>query len=160
LTILPKTSKKGLGLMMCFVVLSSLTFFMTTSTISNEDSCFWLQESTISTAYTIQEVKGAETISCYSEQAFSDSRYGSSVLGVHCGLQHDSLDSRDLSDHVGGVFVWREYMENRPIRMFTTLEGYYKQVENNVVLGPEYLRELEKMQKIYENDDVSGYYID
>lgn len=160
LTMLSKTSKKGLGLMMCFVILSSLTFFMTTSTISNGDSCFWLQESTISTAYTIQEVKGAETISCYSEQAFSDSRYGSSVLGVHCGLQHDSLDSRDLSDHVGGVFVWREYMENRPIRMFTTLEGYYKQVVNNVVLGPEYLRELEQMQKIYENDDVGGYYID
>ena len=72
----------------------------------------------------------------------------------------DSLDSRETYQTVGGVFVWREYMENRPIRMFTTLEGYYKQVENNVVLGPEYLRELEGMQKMYENGDVCGYYID
>ena len=146
-----------------FVLFACLSFFMLTATsnnLANLDSPIWLKNSTISTTYTIQEVKGAETISCYSEQAFSDSRYGSSVLGVHCGLQHDSLDSRDLSDHVGGVFVWREYMENRPIRMFTTIEGYYKQVVNNIVLGPEYLRELEKMQKIYENDDVSGYYID
>lgn len=159
LTMLSKTSKKGLGLMMCFVVLSSLTFFMTTSTISNGDSCFWLQESTISTAYTIQEVKGAETISCYSEQAFSDSRYGSSVLGIYYGLQHDSLESRDLSDRVGGVFVWREYMENRPIQMFTTLEGYYKPVVSNVILGPGYVDELERTQKIYMNDDVYGYLI-
>jgi hypothetical protein len=70
------------------------------------------------------------------------------------------LDSRDLSDRAGGIFVWRQYMENRPIRMFTTVEGYYKPVVSNVILGPEYLDELEKRQKIYENDDVHGYYID
>ena len=132
----------------------------TSNNLANLDSPIWLKNSTISTTYTIQEVKGAETISCYSEQAFSDSRYGSSVLGVWYGLQQDPFESWDLSGRAESVFIWRTYMEERPIRMFTTLEGYYKQVENNVVLGPEYLRELEGMQKMYENGDVCGYYID
>jgi len=145
-----------------FVLFTCLSFFMLTATsnnLANLDSPLWLKESTISTTYTIQEVKGAETISRYSEQAFSDSRYGGSVLGAYYGLQHDSFYSKDLSDRAGDVFIWRSYMENRPIRMFITVEGYYKAVEDNVVLGPEYQKLLEKMQKIYENDDVCGYYI-
>lgn len=145
-----------------FVLFTSLSFFMLTATsnnLANLDSPLWLKDSTISTTYTIQEVEGAETISYYSEQAFSDSRYGHSVLGIYYGLQHDSLESRDLSDRVGGVFVWRQYMENRPIRMFTTLEGYYKPVVSNVILGPGYVDKLERTQKIYMNDDVYGYLI-
>jgi hypothetical protein len=69
------------------------------------------------------------------------------------------LDSRDLSDRAGGIFVWRQYMENRPIRMFTTVEGYYKPVVSNVVLGPGYVDELERTQKIYANDDIYSYLI-
>ena len=145
-----------------FVLFTCLSFFMLTATsnnLANLDSPLWLKDSTISTTYTIQELKGAETVSCYSEQAFSDSRYGASTLGAYYGLQHDPFDTKDLSTRAGDVFIWRSYMENRPIRMFTTVEGYYKQVESNVILGPEYLKVLEKMQKMYENDDVCGYYI-
>lgn len=146
-----------------FVLFTCLSFFMLTATsnnLTNLDSPLWLKNSTISTTYTVQEVKGAETISRYSEQAFSDSRYGHSVLGIWYGLQQDPFESWDLSSRAESVFIWRTYMEESPIRMFTTVEGYYKQVENNVVLGPEYLRELEGMQKMYENGDVCGYYID
>jgi len=145
-----------------FVLFACLSFFMLTATsnnLANLDSPLWLKDSTISTTYTIQEVKGAETISRYSEQVFSDSRYGNSVLGAYFGLQHDPLYSRDLSDRAGDIFIWRTYMEDKPIRMFTTVEGYYKQVESNVILGSEYLKELEKTQKVYENDNVCGYII-
>ncbi|EJG06826.1 hypothetical protein Metli_0868 [Methanofollis liminatans DSM 4140] len=145
-----------------FVVFTCLSFFMLTATssnLANLDSPLWLKESTISTTYTIQEMKGAETISCHSERVFSDLRYGVSIIGVYYGHKHDPFDSMDLSDRSGSVFIWRRYMENRPIRMFTQVEGYYKQVESNVIPGPEYLKELEKMQRVYENDDVSGYYI-
>lgn len=142
------------------IIIFSLTFFMTTSTISNLDSPIWLKDSTISTSYTLQELKGAETISHYSDETFSDSRYGGSVLGIYIGSQQDSLYSRDLSNRAGSIFIWRTYMEDRPIRMVTTLKGYSQQVESDVILGPEYQEDLERMQqKIYENDDVRGYYI-
>lgn len=141
------------------IIIFSLTFFMTASTISNLDSPIWLKESTISTSYTVQELKGAETLSHFSNETFSDSRFGSSILGGYYGSQQDSLNSRDLSNRTGSIFIWRTYMENSPIRMLTTLKGYYKPVVSDVVLGPEYLEELERMQKVYENGDVRGYYI-
>jgi len=145
-----------------FVLFACLSFFMLTATsnnLANQDSPLWLKDSTISTTYTVQEVRGAETISSHSEQAFSDSRYGSSVLGTYYGLHHDSFDSKNLSNRAGDVFIWRTYMEERPIQMFTRFEGYYKQVVINVIPGPKYYKELEKMQKVYENDDIHGYYI-
>ena len=145
-----------------FVLFTCLSFLMLTPTsnnLANQDSPLWLKDSTISTTYTVQELNGAETMSHYSDKIFSDSRYGTSTLGTYYGLQHVPFGSKDLSNRAGDVFMWRSYMENRPIRMFTTIEGYYKQVESNVILGPEYLKVLERMQKIYENDDVCGYYI-
>jgi len=48
-------------------------------------------------------------------------------------------------------------MENRPIQMFTNIEGYYKPVEMQVVLGRDYLKKLEMMQKVYNNWDISGF---
>ena len=139
------------------IIIFSLAIFMSSCTISNQDSPLWLEKSTISTTYTIQEVKGAETITSHSERTFSDSRYGSSVLGIFYGLQHNPLDSMDLSNRVGDLFIWRNYMEKRPIRIFTQLEGYYKSVESNVILGSEYHKELNLMNKVYENDDIIGY---
>jgi len=132
---------------------------MTTSTISNLDSPLWLKESTISTSYTIQELKGAETLSHYSERVFSDSRYGSSIFGTYLGLQHNEFDNKDLSNRDGDILIWRDYMNDRPIQMFMNLKGYYKSVVDNVILGPTFHKELEKMQKIYENNDIQGYYI-
>jgi hypothetical protein len=132
---------------------------MTTSTISNSDSPLWLKESTISTTYTFQEETGAETLPRYSENVFSDSRYGSSIIGVYLGLPHNAFYNEDLSDRDGDVFIWRNYMNDRPIRMFKTINGYYQPIEDNVILGPTFHKELEKMQKIYENNDVQGYYI-
>ena len=145
-----------------FVIFACLSFFMATSTsdnLTNLDSPLWLKEYSISTTYTFQEIKGAETISRYSNNAFSDSRYGNSILGIYCELQHDPLDSRDLTNRVGDVFIWRTYMEDRPIRMFASFQEYYREIVINVVLGIGFKEELQKMHKIYENDSVCGYYI-
>ena len=160
LTILPKTSKKGLSLMMCFVVLSSLTFFMTTSTISNEDSCFWLQETTISAAYTTQEGVGAGTLSNVAEKILVDSRYIEVIRSIRHSAEHITFSSdRQLTSTPRSVFLWRQYMLNRPIRTFMDLDGYYQRVERPEVLGTEFLTRLYDFDKVYDNHGVQGYYL-
>lgn len=153
-------SKQRIYILM--ILFSCLSFFMLTSTsnnLTNLDSPLWLQETSISTSYTFQEVYGAETLTHHSGSVFSDSRYGTSVIGVNCGLQHSSFDSEDLSKRIGSIFIWRDYMKERPIQMFTIIDGYYKPVESDVVLGEDYLRYLDRFQKVYKNDDIVGYFI-
>jgi hypothetical protein len=160
LTTLSKTSKKGLSLMMCFVVLSSLTFFMTTSTISNEDSCFWLQETTISTAYTTQEGIGAETLSNVAERVLVDSRYAEVIGNMPHNAESITFSSdRQLTSEPGTVFLWRRYMLDRPIKTSMHLEGYYKKIEKPNVLGIEILNKLDQFNKMYDNHGVQGYYL-
>lgn len=160
LTILPKTSKKGLGLMMCFVVLSSLTFFMTTSTISNEDSCFWLQETTISMAYTTQEGIGAETLSNVAERVLVDSRYAEVIDNMPHNAERISFSSdQQLTRTPDTVFMWRQYMLDRPVSRSMHLEGYYKNVVNPSVLGIEILNKLDQFNKMYDNHGIEGYYL-
>jgi len=160
LTILPKTSKKGLGLMMCFVVLSSLTFFMTTSTIANEDSPFWLQETTISTAYTTQEGIGAETLSNVSERVLVDSRYTEVIDNMPHNAERITFSSdQQLTSTPGTVFMWRQYMLDRPVRTSMHLEGYYQKIEYSRVLGTDFLNRLDNFDKMYDNHGVQGYYL-
>jgi len=138
---------------------------MLTSTwnnLANLDSPLWLKESAISTTYTVQEMKGAETICRYSDKVFSDSRYGSSILNVYHGLQQNAFDFNDLSDlsnRVDSIFIWRKYMVDRPIRILKTFVKGFKNIEEPVVLGRVYKEQLEKMQKIYVNEDIICYYI-
>lgn len=156
---LARRMSKNQQICVIFVFYACLSFFMLTSTSNNLDSPFWLKESTISTTYTVQEIEGAELISRYSDEAFSDSRYGSSILGSYYGLQKNALNSRDLTNRAGDVFVWRNYMADRPIRMFKKIEGYDKWITINVILGSGYKEALVKMHKVCENDDIAGYYI-
>lgn len=148
-----------------FLIFACLSFFMLTSAwgnLTNLDSPLWLKEYTISTTYTIQEIKGAETICHYSDKAFSDSRYGSSILNVYNGLQQNTFSLKDLSDisnRFDSIFVWRKYMLSRPIRVLESFAKGYKNIENPIILGRVYEEQLEKMQKIYMNKDIVGYYL-
>ena len=148
-----------------FLIFACLSFFMLTSTftnLTNLDSPLWLNEFSISTTYTVQEIKGAETICHYSDKAFSDSRYGSSILNIYNGLQQNPFDSKDLSDlsnRADSIFVWRNYMVDRPIRVLKTFAKGYKCIVIPIVLGHAYKDQLEKMQKIYMNRDIIGYYL-
>lgn len=138
----------------------SLSFFMITNDISNDDNPIWLRDYTRSNTFTAQEIKGAETISRYSDEVFTDSRYGNSIIDVYLGLQHQPLNYRNLSNQIGGIILWREYMDDRPILTFERIEGFYKIIATSVILGPEFKAQLQKMQKVYENGDVEGYYIE
>jgi hypothetical protein len=149
--------RQGLRTAMLVVIISGLTFFMIASTVSNLDSPFWLQQDTISTSYTWQEIKGAETITGYSDTVFSDERYGGSILDDWYNTENSPLESEDLSKHVGKIFIWRKYMENGPILQYLYVKGYYKFVSTPVVLGPGFQNKLETMQKVYTNNGISAY---
>ena len=93
-----------------------LTFFMSTCTISNLDSPIWLKDSTVSTTYTVAEIQGAETMSHYSDNLFSDSRYGNSVLGIYLDIETTSLQSTSqIIDRKNEIFLWRNYILESPI---------------------------------------------
>ncbi len=141
------------------VVFFSFAIFMPTCTIANQDSSLWLTESTISKAYTVQEIKGAETLSGCSNDLFSDSRYGTSILGVSLGLEDVIFQSEDeILASTGRVFLWREYMRTRAIEVVMDI-GYYKKISAPKILGDTTLDKLDSHNKIYENDDLFGCYI-
>lgn len=160
LIIFSKMPNKRLRLIVFFVVLSSLTFFMTTSTVSNEDSPLWLQETTISTVYTTQEGIGAETLSNISERVLVDSRYTEVIDNIPHSTERIMLSSKQqIISTPDTVFLWRQYMLDRPVRNYVSLEGYYQEVLNPEILGVEFLRKLENYDKTYDNHGIEGYYL-
>jgi hypothetical protein len=160
LIILSKTPEKRLRLIACFLVISCLTFFMTTSTISNGDNPFWLQETTISTAYTTQEGIGAETLSNIAKKLLIDSRYLAVIDSIPHTAEYIAFSSeQQMSNTPDSVFLWRQYMVDRPIRKYIDLEGYYKKVEHPEILGTEFLNRLDSFDKMYDNHGIQGYYL-
>jgi len=155
-----KISRKGLGLMMCFVILSCLTFFMTTSTIANGDNPFWLQETRVSAAYTTQEGIGAERLSSVSERILVDSRYAEVINSIPHSAEHRIFSSdRQITSTPDTVFLWRQYMLDRPIENDVCLEGYHKEVSSPQILGIKFLIGLDNFDKIYDNHGIEGYYL-
>jgi hypothetical protein len=140
------------------VVFISTAFFMSASTISNLDSPLWLKTETVSTTYTLGEVRGAETLSEFGTDYICDSSFGESVISVYYG-QNCTVFNPNEKISSGNIFIWRSYMEQRPIRCFTSLEGYYKPIESTTVLGKDFHSKLTKYNKIYYNKDLSAYYI-
>jgi len=126
-----------LGTVIFALIIICLTFFMSTSTISNLDSPLWLKESTISTSYSHQELQGTETLIKYSDSVFSDSRYERSIIRDYYRFHTTPVPSQDLSNHEGEIFIWRNYLINRPIK----------------------LSKIELVQKVYYNGGISGYLI-
>jgi len=139
--LLTRIPKQRLRTVVSLIIIIGLTFFMTTSTISNLDSPLWLKESTISTSYTVQELKGAETLSLYSAVNIFDLRWNVYM------------------PRVGNIFVWTTYLEDRPIRMYIQITGYYAPIQKGGILGQEFFKGLVKMQNVYANGDVAGYFI-
>lgn len=160
LTIMSRISKKRLRVAVCFIILFCLTFFMTTSTISNEDSPLWLRETTISKAYTTQEVIGAETLSNVSERVLVDSRYSEIIQNMPHNAEYKIFSSdQQITCTPDSVFLWRQYMLDRPIQNYVRLEGYYKEVLSPKILGTEFLNTLVNFDKIYDNQGIHGYYL-
>jgi hypothetical protein len=141
-------------------------FFMSASTISNLDSPLWLKDSTISTTYNKAEIRGAETLVQYSDNFFSDARYGPSVIGIYLSdvestssISYAIRNKEEIYKQQNKIFLWRNYMLDRPIRSFNRIEGYDRIIQEPIILGPETLNELEKTNRIYDNNEIIGFYI-
>ena len=160
LKISSKTSKRNLRLIVCFVIISCLTLFMTISTVSNEDSPFWLQETTISTAYSTQEGAGIETLANVSERVLLDSTSCSVITSIpHTAEWIRYSSEQQMASTPDTVFLWRQSMLDRPIGKHAELEGYYKPIVHAEILGMNFLIKLDRFDKMYDNCGVQGYYL-
>lgn len=144
-----------------FIIIVVLSFFMISNTISNLDSPLWLEESSVSTTYTKQEGVGAETIHRISNTIIIDNRYqellpkSNSKTNVIIFQDYDQILSSRNS-----VFMWRNYMIDRPIRILMPIEGYYKRIEFPTIMGVETYNSLDNIHnKIYDNYGLEGYYL-
>jgi positive regulator of sigma E activity len=146
-----------------FILIVPLVFFMVGNTICNLDSPLWLENSTISTSYTVPEVLGGSTITNLSSSTTGDQNYQISILNAYYrGTALSSAtysSSRNLGADGRDLFIWRNYMENRPIQITTTVEGYYQPVAAEKVLGEEYYRTLLLNDKVYNNGDLTGFWM-
>jgi hypothetical protein len=133
---------------------------MITSTTSNGDNPFWLQETRVSTAYTTQEGIGAETLSNVSERILVDSRYAEVINNIPHSAEHRIFSSdRQITSTPDTIFLWRQYMLERPIENHVRLEGYHKEVLSPQILGIEFLNRLDNFDKMYDNHGIEGYYL-
>ncbi|MCQ1539534.1 hypothetical protein FTO68_11155 [Methanocalculus taiwanensis] len=158
--LLMKTTNHCFRIIGCFLLIFILTFFMTANTISNLDSPLWLKESSISTTYTYQEGIGAESITRISNRVMSDTRYFSLVSRTNYQAEAITFqEEQQLGNTPDTVFMWRNYMLNRPIMHFQRIENYDRRIKGTKILGIEFFKDLEKYNKIYMNDGITGYYL-
>ena len=111
-------------------------------------------------AYTTQEGIGAETLSNVSERVLVDSRYTEVIDNMPHNAERITFSSdQQLTSTPGTVFMWRQYMLDRPVRTSMHLEGYYQKIEYSRVLGTDFLNRLDNFDKMYDNHGVQGYYL-
>ncbi|WP_321430910.1 hypothetical protein [uncultured Methanolobus sp.] len=152
--------------MYIIIIFCIMAFFMASNTISNFDSPLWLKSSTISRTYTSSEIQGAKTMIKYSDNIFSDARYGPSVIGIYLSniestdsLAYATPNKESIFSKKNNIFLWRNYMLDRPIRTFTQTQNYDRIIVEPVVLGKETFNKLEMTNRIYDNSAIIGYYI-
>lgn len=161
----------------CFIVIIFFTvsFFMITSTVSNTDNPLWLKESTISNSFSINEVKGAETISKFTKNIYTDPSYFLNIFDLNIGIginspfreivsKPDELIKSNFSTNVAKIYVWRRYTINRPINIIRESGNNYGIASERMeyttkILGHDILEKLEKHNKIYDNRNTKAYYL-
>lgn len=139
------------------VIFISFSFFMSASTVSNLDSPLWLKNDTISTTFTLEEIKGAETLSKFGTNFSADNSFGSLAVVLN-SKQHLTIFSPNTRLNHGEIFLWRSYMEKRPVEYFTQLAGFGT-VPSHFVPGSIFHSNLIQYDKIYDNKGLSAYYI-
>jgi len=139
------------------VVFISFSFFMSASTVSNLDSPLWLKNDTISTTFTLEEVRGAETLSKFGTNFIADPSFGNLAVNSY-SKQYPTIFSKDVRFNHGEIFLWRSFLEKRPIEYAIQLVGH-KPISSHIVLGPIFHSKLSRCDKIYDNKGLSAYYI-
>lgn len=161
-----KLPNQWLSHLTLFIIMIFLTFFMSAGTVVNADNPLWLKKDTLSTAYSFQEGVGAETLVKYSSDLMVDQRYSSVPRYLTNTYESSSQVTVSIynTDDVlvstpDTVFIWRQYMLERPI----LFNQYYKNTKKvttvNRVMGENFVYRLERVEKIYDNYGVRGYYI-
>ncbi|WP_197080306.1 glycosyltransferase family protein [Methanosarcina siciliae] len=150
-----------------FFIFFSLSFFMSSSTISNSDSPSWLEESTVSESFTLQEIQAGERLADYSTNIVSDSKYSFNFLDLWLGVKKPpfSIENIETNDNLNDtIYIWRKYTLYRPIKVTRSLNNTYnsvysKMIYEDKILGISFFRNLESHNKIYDNCDVSAYHL-
>lgn len=140
-----------------FVVFIGFSFFMSASTVSNLDSPLWLKNDTVSTTFNLEEVKGAETLSKLGTNFIADPGFGSLAVNSY-SKRYPSMFSNGMRFNHGSIFLWRSFLEKRPIEYAIKLVGH-ESIPSHTVLGPVFHSRLGQYDKIYDNKDLSAYYI-
>lgn len=144
---LPKVKFKIMGI---FIIIATMAFLFTASTICNQDSPLWLQESTRPYSLaplSVSEDVGYKTITKCSNE----------VLDNREAISEDGIFSR------GDVpFVWKKYMLDRPVRLFRDMDEMTSMKYDmtryfNKVLGKEYYEKFLSENKIYSNGDIIAF---
>lgn len=157
-------SQNGLKIF-TFFIFFSLSFFMSSSTISNSDSPSWLLDSTVSESFTIQEIQAGERLDGYSTNILSDPKYSFNFLNLWLDLQESKFTVGEIetnNDVNETIYIWRKYTLYRPVKVRNLNNSYNtvysKMIYENRVLGDSFFKNLESCSKIYDNYDVSAYY--
>lgn len=93
------------------------------------------------------------------ERVLVDSRYAEVIHNMPHNVEPIVFSSDKQLTSKGTIFLWRQYMLDRPIKKYVDLEGYNKRIEHPEILGGEYLNRLDNFDKIYDNHGVLGYYL-
>lgn len=144
---LPKAKLKLVGI---FVIIATMTFLFTASTICNQDSPLWLKESTRPYSLaplSVSEDMGYKTITKHTNEVM-DNRV--------------AISEEDIFNRGNTPFIWKKYMLDRPVRLFrdmdeTTSMEYDMTRYFNKVLGKEYYEKLLLENKIYSNGDIIAF---
>ncbi len=139
------------------IVFIVFSFFMSASTVSNLDSPLWLKNNTVSTTFTLEEVSGAKTLSKLGTNFIADPSFGNLVVNLY-SKQYPTIFSKGMCFDHGNIFLWRSFLEKRPIEYTIPLVGH-ESIPSHLVLGQIFHSRLSQYDKIYDNKDLSAYYI-
>lgn len=152
LTYMKNNKKKSVFLMIVFI---SISFFMSASTTSNLDSPIWLKNNTVSTTYSTAEVYGAERVANMNENITTDRLFGSCIVSIYLNKTFNTYTYNQNSSS-DGIFLWRSYMEKRPISIF--VEFQHRKTDSTIILGQKVHSRLNNNNnKIYDDGDLNAY---
>ncbi len=173
LHILKRTNKVYSRLLILFSVICILSFFMVGSNVSNRETPLWQKEFTTGTATTVSEESAMVTLPTFSAPMLVDYWYIPTMR--YLGISPDQIElfnSEWQLEHntefqlQNRIFIWREYMRDRPIRVgYHDIEGlnvqkYGSSMVKNTVLGEPFYDKIERSySNVYTNGEVSGYSI-
>lgn len=145
------------------------SFGMITNSVANDDSPLYAKEFRSANSYTFAEENAGLTLSPYlkNNQLITDYYYQRLFMVktpdlITQDIKYDEIESILLgstpSNYISSVFVFREYMIDRPIQIYWEYQSG-KKVTLKKVLGNTFKSQLDKYSLIYNIGDTTAYFI-